>query len=148
MAAAIGPVTAQPLRLAGIDPVIPPRYRLGALIRLVCDELGDRHSERFRCAGVLIEVRGRNVCVDGRSVQLGPNAMALFKALTDASNVVSRQELGRVLPDAVVDHAVEVAVSRLRRALDVPGLITTVARRGYRFNGERLHEHEDWRSDD
>jgi uroporphyrinogen-III synthase len=30
------------------------------------------------------------------------------------------------------------AMSRLRRALEVPGLITTITRRGYRFNAERI----------
>jgi uroporphyrinogen-III synthase len=33
--AAVGPVTAEPLREAGIDPLVPDRYRLGALVRLV-----------------------------------------------------------------------------------------------------------------
>jgi uroporphyrinogen-III synthase len=30
------------------------------------------------------------------------------------------------------------AMSRLRRALDVPGLITTIMKQGYRFNAERI----------
>ena len=30
--------------------------------------------------------------------------------------------------------ALEVAISHLRRSLEVPGLISTVVRRGYRFN--------------
>ena len=38
-AAAVGPVTAGPLREAGITRSIPDRYRLGALIRLVSEEL-------------------------------------------------------------------------------------------------------------
>ncbi len=138
MAAAVGPVTARPLLAAGIQPVIPQRYRLGALIRLVCDELTERHIERFRCGDILIEVGGRSVSVDGRHILLGPHALALFKALAENPSVVSRQELTGCLSDELDDHALEVAMSRLRRALDVPGLITTVVRRGYKFNGLRM----------
>lgn len=138
MAAAVGPVTAEPLLQAGIVAVIPTRYRLGALIRLVCEELSERHVERFRCGDVLIEAAGRNVSIGGRSVLLGPNALALFKALTRTDAVVSRQELIDWLPDELDEHALEVAMSRLRRALDLPGLITTVVRRGYRFDAVRL----------
>ena len=138
MAAAVGPVTARPLIAAGIRPVIPQRFRLGALIRLVCDELTERHVERFRCGEVMIEVGGRSVSVDGRHVLLGPNALTLFKTLAGNPSVVARQELIRSLPEELDDHALEVEMSRLRRALDVPGLITTVVRRGYRFNGQRV----------
>ena len=132
----------------GVRPVIPPRYRLGALIRLVCDELSERHVVRYRCGDVRIEVSGRMVAVDGRHVLLGPNALALFTALAGSTAVVSRAELSRGLPEPLVDHAVEVAVSRLRRALDVPGLITTVVRRGYRFNGVRVNDDAGGRTDD
>ena len=69
---------------------------------------------------------------------LGPNALALFTALASSDSVVSRQELVDRLPDALDDHALEVAMSRLRRALGVPGLITTVVKRGYRFNALRV----------
>jgi uroporphyrinogen-III synthase len=131
-------VTALPLIEAGIQPVIPQRYRLGALIRLVCDELVERHVERYRCGDVLIEVGGRSVSVDGRHVLLGPNALTLFKALADNPGVVSRAELIGCLSDELDDHALEVAMSRLRRALEVPDLITTVVRRGYKFNAVRV----------
>jgi uroporphyrinogen-III synthase len=36
------------------------------------------------------------------------------------------------------EHALHMAISRLRRALDVPGPITTIMKRGYRFNAERV----------
>jgi len=39
-----------------------------------------------------------------------------------------------VVPERLDDHALEVAISRLRRTLAVPGLITTVVRRGYRMD--------------
>ena len=136
--AAVGPVTAQPLVDAGIVPIVPDRYRLGALIRLVCEDLAAHHVQVYRCHDTLVEVRGRSVSVGGRHVLLGPSALALFKALAAADSVVARRDLVGALPEQLDDHALEVAMSRLRRALDVPGLITTVVKRGYRFNGVRV----------
>ena len=137
-AIAVGPVTAGPLRAAGITPAVPDRFRLGALIRLVSEELVERHVRRFRSGHTEIELRGRSVSVDGRHVMLGPNALVLFTALASSDSVVSRQGLVDRLPDELDDHALEVAMSRLRRALGVPGLITTVVKRGYRFNAVRM----------
>jgi uroporphyrinogen-III synthase len=138
MAAAVGPVTAAPLQAAGIDPVIPERFRLGALIRLVCEELGAHHVERYRSGDVQLELRGRSVTVDGRPHVLGPNALALFRTLARSGSVVPRSDLISALPEVLDDHALEVAISRLRRTLEVPGLISTVVRRGYRLNASRL----------
>jgi uroporphyrinogen-III synthase len=136
--AAVGPVTAEPLREAGIEPVVPDRHRLGALVRLVSDELARRHIQRFRSDGMIVELRGRLVSVDGRPISLGPNSLALLLALASTDSVLSRQELAACLPDDLDEHALQMAISRLRRTLDVPGLITTITRRGYRFNAERM----------
>ncbi|WP_375431739.1 uroporphyrinogen-III synthase [uncultured Friedmanniella sp.] len=137
MAAAVGPVTAEPLRIAGITPVVPDRYRLGALIREICQQLSHHHVESFRSGDVLIELRGRSVTVGGRTVVLGPNALAILRTLARSEAVVSRAGLSSALPEVLDDHALEVAISRLRRTLDTPGLITTVVRRGYRLNAVR-----------
>jgi uroporphyrinogen-III synthase len=135
---AVGPVTAAPLAAAGVPVAVPERYRLGALIRLVTEELGDRHVRRFRSGGTSIELRGRCVLVDDRPVMLGPNALLLFTALASTESVVTRRELSDRLPDDLDDHALEVAMSRLRRALGIPGLISTVVKRGYRLNAARV----------
>jgi uroporphyrinogen-III synthase len=136
--AAVGPVTAEPLREAGIDPLVPDRYRLGALVRLVTEELTQRHVQRFGRDGVIIELRGHQVSVNDRRITLGPNSLALLVALASSNSVLSRQELIACLPDTKDEHALHMAMSRLRRALEVPGLITTIMRRGYRFNAERI----------
>jgi uroporphyrinogen-III synthase len=135
---AVGPVTAEPLREAGINPVIPDRHRLGALVRLVTDELTQRHIQRFRRDGVIIELRGRQVSANDRHISLGPNSLALLTALASSNSVLSRQDLIAYLPDNPDEHALHMAMSRLRRALEVPGLITTIMKRGYRFNAERI----------
>jgi uroporphyrinogen-III synthase len=136
--AAVGPVTAEPLREAGIEPVVPDRYRLGALVRLVAEELTRRHIQRFRKDEVIIELRGHLVSVNGRRISLGPNSLALLLALASSHSVLSRRELIACLPDNPDEHALHMAMSRLRRALDVPELITTIMKRGYRFNAERI----------
>jgi uroporphyrinogen-III synthase len=137
VAAAVGPVTAAPLHDVGLHPIQPERYRMGALIRLVCDHLEQHRIVRLRAGEVELELRGRCMDVDGRSVLLGPNALALFKALLASDTVVPRAELMSCLPEARDVHALEVALSRLRQSLGVRGLITTVVKRGYRLNVTR-----------
>jgi uroporphyrinogen-III synthase len=75
---------------------------------------------------------------DDRWISLGPNSLALLVALASSNSVLSPQELIACLPDNPDDHALHMAMSRLRRALEVPGLITTIMKRGYRFNAERI----------
>ena len=102
------------------------------------EELTQRHIQRFQRDGVIIELRGHQVSVNDRRISLGPSALALLVALASSSSVLSRQELIAYLPDTPDEHALQMAMSRLRRALDVPGLITTIMKRGYRFNAERI----------
>jgi len=138
LAAAVGPVTAAPLIDAGVRPVQPDRYRMGALIRLVCDHLEQHRVVRLRAGDVELQLRGRCVEVEGRSVVLAPHALALFRTLVASETVVPRSELAASLSGGGDDHALEVAMSRLRRSLGVPGLITTVVKRGYRLNAVRV----------
>jgi uroporphyrinogen-III synthase len=134
VAAAVGPVTAGPLREAGIEPIQPERFRMGALIRLVCEFL---LAERTRVVptrrGPLL-LRGRCVSTDADRVLLGPNALALFRALADAEGgVVTRTTLLGCLPRESDEHALEVSMSRLRRTLPLAGVLDTVVKRGYRL---------------
>ncbi len=142
---AVGPITAQPLREAGAEVLIPERYRLGALIRLVTEQLAERQVQRFRGprsvpagARLLIEIRGSRVVVGDRSVRLGRTARNLLTTLSRSDGVVTRQALTAQLPDSSDEHALEVAISRLRRTVGVPELIKTVTKRGYQFDAEPL----------
>jgi len=137
MAAAVGPVTAGPLLEVGVEPAVPERYRLGALIRLVCDRLAGEQVVRLRAADQVIELRGRALTVGDREVLLGPTALALFRRLATTGAVVSKPELLACLPEGGDEHALEVAVSRLRRTLGSADLISTVVKRGYRLNAAR-----------
>jgi uroporphyrinogen-III synthase len=59
-------------------------------------------------------------------------------ALASSDSVLFRPELAACLPDDRDEHALQMAISRLRRVLDLPRLITTIMKRGYRFNAERI----------
>jgi uroporphyrinogen-III synthase len=135
VAAAVGPVTAVPLVAQGITPIQPERFRMGALIRLVCEYLETARVLRVETLRGPVVIRGQMVEVAGRRVQLAPTSLLLLRALAAApGTVLSRSELAAALPGEQDDHAMEVAVSRLRQALEAPGLVSTVVKRGYRLD--------------
>ena len=74
--AVVGPVTAQPLLDAGLHPLVPERFRMGALIRLVCEHLALNHVRRLDTASGSVELRGRSLRIDGEAVEHGPGAAA------------------------------------------------------------------------
>jgi uroporphyrinogen-III synthase len=109
MAAAVGPVTAAPLAEVGVEPVVPDRYRLGALIRLVCDRLASDHVLRLRSNDQVLELRGRALTLGDQLVLLSPTALALFRRLAATDAVTSKLELVACMPDGGDERALEVA---------------------------------------
>ncbi len=133
-AAAVGPVTARPLLEAGITPLVPERYRMGALIRLVCEHLGGNAVQSLGTGAGLLELRGRQLRLGGVRVEVAPAPMLLLRALLGAGgSVVSRAELASLLDLGPADHALDMTVSRLRGSLPDPSLVETVVKRGYRL---------------
>ncbi len=130
----VGPVTSAPLHRLGVPATHPDRYRLGALARLVTDELPPR-AVQLSAGGHRISVRSGSVAVDGEVRVVPPAGMALLRRLmVNPGWVVSRGELLAQLPGGGGDtHAVETAMARLRSALGAPGVIQTVVKRGYRL---------------
>jgi uroporphyrinogen-III synthase len=134
VAAAVGPVTAGPLRAAGLDPLVPDRYRLGALVRAVAEHLSSTRVRTVRTEGGELSLRGQAAWLDGCPLTLSPAPMAMLRILARApGNVVDRETLRTVLPGAGDLHAVEVAVARLRAGLGRDGVVRTVVKRGYRL---------------
>jgi uroporphyrinogen-III synthase len=133
--ACVGPVTAGPLLDARIPVIQPARARLGALVREIVEQVPLRRGIRLPAAGHLLDVRGQAVAVDGRLVPLTSASMALLRELAARpGHVVSRSGLLKITPgDGGGEHAVEVAVGRLRTALGDPRIIQTVVKRGYRL---------------
>jgi uroporphyrinogen-III synthase len=133
VAACVGPVTATPLTERGIPVIAPARSRLGALARTVTEELPNR-SPTIHAAGRHIHLRGHAAIVDGELRPLASAPMAVLRALADANGrVLSRAELLATLPRGADEHAVEMAVTRLRSALGDGGVVQTVVKRGYRL---------------
>jgi uroporphyrinogen-III synthase len=134
VAAAVGPVTARPLLEAGVTALVPERYRMGALIRLVCEHLASNHVQALATRAGQVELRGRALRIDGVPVQLAPAPMLLLRALLGAGGaVLSRDELGGLLDHRGAEHALDMTVSRLRGSLPDPSLVGTVVKRGYRL---------------
>lgn len=135
VAAAVGPVTAAPLVAAGIDPLQPERFRMGAMIRQVCEHLESSRVIRVETQHGPLALRGSVVEVADRRIPLAPVALSILRPLVVArGSVVARDRLAAGMPGTSDEHALEVALSRLRQSLGVPGLIATVVKRGYRID--------------
>ncbi|MCC3768424.1 uroporphyrinogen-III synthase [Streptomyces sp. UNOC14_S4] len=133
----VGELCAQPLREAGVPAHHPERGRLGALVRTLTDHL--QHHGRHHLAdsrGGLV-LQGNALLGAGDPVWLPPLPAAVLRALAERpGRVLSRAELlRRAWPGGRPDeHAVEVSVARLRKALGVHAdLVRTVPKRGYRL---------------
>ena len=133
LAACVGHVTAAPLRELGVEVLSPGRARLGALARALLDELPHR-APALRVAGSTLILRGHAAVVDGVLKPLAQAPMAVLRSLVAArGRVLSRAELLAALPRGSDEHAVEMAVARLRSALGGAEFVQTVVKRGYRI---------------
>lgn len=135
VAAAVGPMTAVPLRELGVEPLVPDRARLGALARTLVRELAERRGLRLATSEGELRLLRSAAVLDERVLALSPSSLAVLRALAAArGSVVSREQLLAVLPGDSADvHASEVAVARLRDSIGARGLVQTVVKRGYRL---------------
>lgn len=141
LTACVGPITAGPLLRANVRVVQPERGRLGALVRTIVEQLPRHCGRSFPVAGHVLDVRGQAVVVDDHFVMLSTASMLLLGALLSRpGQVITRSELLAVTGDGSDEHAVEVAVGRLRTALGDPRIVQTVVKRGYRLAYEPERE--------
>jgi uroporphyrinogen-III synthase len=136
LAMCVGPVTAAAWLPYGVPAAHPTRSRLGAMVSALEAELAARE------AGAVLEVAGRSlvvcgdqVSVDGAPVRLSGSPLAVLVALAEQpGRVLSRRQLMAHLPSGLAssEHAVEMAVARLRAAIGSE-LVQTVVKRGYRL---------------
>jgi uroporphyrinogen-III synthase len=142
--ACVGPVTAGPFQQGGIPVIQPGRARLGALVREIVEQVPLRRGMSLPAGGHVLDVRGHAVVVDGTLMPLTSASTALLRELTTRpGHVVSRGDLLKITPGEGGEHAVEVAIGRLRTALGDPRIIQTVMKRGYRLAYEP--ERAGWR---
>lgn len=135
LAAAVGPVTAGPLRGVGIDPLVPDRWRMGALVRQLVERLGEERRSEAQTAWGEIVVHRRRALMDGRPLALTPTTLAVLRLLVEAGGgVVTRHDIVAALRGrGATLHAAEMAVARLRASLGHRELVETVVKRGYRL---------------
>jgi uroporphyrinogen-III synthase len=133
-AACVGPLAAAPLVARAVPVVVPPRPRLADLVRNLADELR-RRAPTLSIAGSTVALRGHAAVVNGLFRPLAPGPMAVLRALAEARGaVLSRAALLRVLPRGGDEHAVDMAVARLRATLGGgTTCIQTAPKRGYRL---------------
>lgn len=133
--AAVGPVTARPLLRRGLDPLLPERGRLGALVRALVMHYEQVESVALATVAGTLLVRARVAVLDGRVLAVSPSGLAVLRMLARAGgSVVAREDVLAALPGASTEsHAVEVAIARLRAALGRKDLVRTVVKRGYRL---------------
>ncbi|GAA1421681.1 uroporphyrinogen-III synthase [Catellatospora coxensis] len=138
-AVCLGPLTAAPLRELDIPVRVadaPYTDQLAQAVRAVLRE----RVHRIETGPHTIEIRGEAVLLDGRLIALQQGPLALLRLLADhPDRVLSPADVRRKLPfwAGADDHAIEMAVSRLRRSLPGVDLVQTVMKRGYRLAEHR-----------
>lgn len=133
LAGCLGPQAAHPLRRAGVPVLLPAQARVSALIATLLDEL-PRRAQTVRVGASELVLRGHAAIVNGVLKPLPPAQMAILRRLVAAQGrVLPRTELLAALPRGAGEHAVEMAVARLRAALGRGSFIQTVVKRGYRL---------------
>ncbi len=136
VASCVGPVTGAAFEMWGVPSIFPERSRLTAMVKQLEIELPSRAGgTSLEVAGHTLLLHGDDVLLDGVEVKLSPAPYAVLQALlANPGNVVSRRDLLVALPSGTAgsEHAVEMAVARLRAALGTR-CIQTVVKRGYRL---------------
>ncbi len=139
VASCVGPVTAAAFEMWGVPSIYPVRSRLVAMIKQLENELPARSTGvSFDVAGHTLLVPsdcGGVVFIDGIEARLSPAPFAVLQCLMiNPGHVVSRRQLLAALPSGTAgsEHAVEMAVARLRAALGTR-IVQTVVKRGYRL---------------
>ena len=136
VATCVGPVTAAAFELWGVPTIRPERSRLAAMVKLMETELPARRcGTALEVAGHQLLLHGDRVLLDGVEVRMSAAPLAVLQALAlNPGHVVSRPELLAALPSgqAGSEHAVEMAVARVRAAIGTR-LVQTVVKRGYRL---------------
>jgi uroporphyrinogen-III synthase len=135
LACCVGPVCAAPLERHGITALVPPRARLGHLIRLVSEAVPAYHSRVLKYNGGSLEIRGHGLMLDNTFISIPSAPLEVLKTLAQQpGRIITKAELMAALGIAdPSSHAVEIAITRLRSYLPEPRLVQTVTKRGYRL---------------
>ncbi len=132
---AVGPITAAPLRSVGIEPVVPKRGRLGALIRELIEHYAQRAAEGIETEAGRLFLRSSCAVIGEDVIELSPGALRVLRLLAgNPGGVVTREQILARLPGSpTTTHAADVAVARLRESFGDRAIVQTVVKRGYRL---------------
>ncbi len=131
----LGALTAGPLSAAGVEARLPTAPFLEELVVLACTTV-PKQAVRLETARYRMEVRGQAVVLNDELIPVPPGPITVLRALArHPGRVLSCADIRRAAPSwaDVDDHAIEMAVSRLRRTLNDSDLVQTVMKRGYRL---------------
>jgi uroporphyrinogen-III synthase len=140
LAVCLGPLTAAPLVARGV-PVVQAAEPLPASLAASAVTELPRRAIVVEAAGRRIEIRGQAVVIAGQLLPVQPGPLSVLRALAiRPGRLLSAAEIRALIPHSppIDDHAIEMAVSRLRgslsdSALDGRELVQTVMKRGYRL---------------
>jgi uroporphyrinogen-III synthase len=135
LCACLGTHTAAALRAQGVAPLTGVAPFVEELVEALVEAL-PRLAVHVRVNGYRMEVRGQAVVLNDRLIPVQAGPIAVLRTLArQPGRVMSCAEIRRATPNwsTVDDHAIEMAVSRLRRTLDGTDLVQTVMKRGYRL---------------
>lgn len=138
--ACLGHLAAEPLRAFGLSAYVANSPALPDLVKVLANQLPGR-SLQLDVQGHRVEIRSQAMVIGHQVIPVQPGPISVLRALARRpGRVLSPAEIRAAAPSwaDVDDHAVEMAVSRLRRAfdhtpLDGVDLIQTVMKRGYRL---------------
>ena len=133
----MGEVSAGSLLELGVEPLVPPRHRLGDMVQFITEHF-DTRTRLLELGDHRVVIQGRLVSVNGgEAVTLTDREREVLAALAERPGAVlsKRALLDRVWGAAESDeHVVEVTIARLRQRLGSASTgIETVIRRGYRL---------------
>jgi uroporphyrinogen-III synthase len=136
----LGHLTAAPLVARGVPVVQAAEPIPASLLDSAVAEIPQR-AMVVEVASQRIEIRGQAVVVGGRLIAVQPGPLSVLRALASRpGRLLSAAEIRSIIPHSppIDDHAIEMAVSRLRgslsdSALDGRELVQTVMKRGYRL---------------
>lgn len=137
VASCVGPVTSAAFEMWGVPTIFPERSRLAAMVKQLEVELPLRREGLAveLAGGRKLLLHGDDVLLDGVEIKLTPAPAAVLASLVaNPGVVVSRRALLSMLPSGTAgsEHAVEMAVARLRAAIGTKA-VQTVVKRGYRL---------------